>query len=158
MILIIFCSGDPSIILSIHIHIYSSFFAGKIGRRSSIQKWRVSAGWPLLRIKSKNSETCSFDFSTVSRKQAINFYTSALEQNAINGTNPKHTLLSNRSAAYCSLKMYDKALDDAISCISCTPSFAKVINLVFEARVRLPDTLPLRVIRVKRLLCAVKAM
>lgn len=58
--------------------------------------------------------------------QAVSFYTTALEQNAANGTNPKHTLLSNRSAAFCALKKYEKALEDALSCISCSPSFAKV--------------------------------
>jgi hypothetical protein len=61
--------------------------------------------------------------------QAVSFYTTALEQNAANGTNPKHTLLSNRSASFCALKKYDKALEDAVSCISCNPSFPKVHQL-----------------------------
>lgn len=39
------------------------------------------------------------DFET-----AVKHYTTAIEQNAINGTLAKHVLLSNRSACYCSLK------------------------------------------------------
>jgi hypothetical protein len=36
--------------------------------------------------------------------QAIEHYTTAIEQNAVNGSLAKHVLLSNRSACYCSLK------------------------------------------------------
>ena len=36
--------------------------------------------------------------------EAIKHYTTAIEQNAINGSLAKHVLLSNRSACYCSLK------------------------------------------------------
>jgi len=60
------------------------------------------------------------DFAT-----AIKHYTTAIEQNAINGTSAKHVLLSNRSACYASLQQYDKALEDAKACIVADAQFAK---------------------------------
>jgi len=56
---------------------------------------------------------------------AIKHYTTAIEQNAANGTLAKHVLLSNRSACYASLKQYDKALEDARACNIANPAFAK---------------------------------
>ncbi|KAI9144276.1 stress-induced-phosphoprotein 1-like protein [Paraphysoderma sedebokerense] len=47
-------------------------------------------------------------FSSGDFKEAINFFTQAIDQDPTN-----HVLFSNRSAAYASLKEFDKALEDA---------------------------------------------
>ncbi|KAJ1493917.1 hypothetical protein T484DRAFT_1878546 [Baffinella frigidus] len=48
-------------------------------------------------------------FKEGKNEEAVKLYTTAIEQNAANGTSPKHVLLSNRSAAYAKLKKWDKA-------------------------------------------------
>jgi len=67
-------------------------------------------------------------FKEGKNEEAVKLYTTAIEQNAANGTSPKHVLLSNRSAAYAKLKKWDKALEDAQSCIECNAGFPKAFS------------------------------
>ena len=54
-------------------------------------------------------------------KEAVEHYSSAI---ALDSTN--HVFFSNRSAAYCKLQQYDKALEDAEECIKLNPTWSKV--------------------------------
>ena len=56
---------------------------------------------------------------------AIEHYTEAIKENPKNGSQAKHVLLSNRSASYAASKNWDKALEDALSCIQAKPDFSK---------------------------------
>jgi len=53
-------------------------------------------------------------------KEAVEHYSSAI---ALDSTN--HVFFSNRSAAYCKLQQYDKALEDAEECIKLNPTWSK---------------------------------
>lgn len=59
-------------------------------------------------------------FSKREFKEAIDCYTEALKLQPRN-----HLLLSNRSAAFIKLTMYDKALRDAVDCLAIAPDFAR---------------------------------
>merc|ERR1719499_120765 len=59
-------------------------------------------------------------FSTKKWKEAIEFYTKALEQDPFD-----HVFYSNRSACYAESEEFDKALRDAERCIALSPQFAK---------------------------------
>eukprot|EP00960_Hanusia_phi_P071695 767610-Hanusia_phi.AAC.1 len=58
-------------------------------------------------------------------QEAVEKYSQAIRDNAASGTNPKHVLLSNRSAAYAKLGNWDKSLEDAVACIAASPTFVK---------------------------------
>jgi len=53
-------------------------------------------------------------------KEAVEHYSSAI---ALDNTN--HVFFSNRSAAYCKLQQYEKALEDANECIKLNPTWSK---------------------------------
>lgn len=55
--------------------------------------------------------------------EAVEWYTKGIEMEPSN-----HILYSNRSAAYLSMKSYDKALQDADKCIQLNPSWDKGYN------------------------------
>lgn len=57
--------------------------------------------------------------------KAIEHYTESIKENPRNGSQAKHVLLSNRSAAYAASKNWDKALEDALACIQAKPDFSK---------------------------------
>lgn len=59
-------------------------------------------------------------FSNCEYDKAIQYFTHAISQDPSN-----HLLYSNRSAAYCSIKNYFKALEDADQCISIDSSWSK---------------------------------
>ena len=63
-------------------------------------------------LKTKGNEALSKGHVT----EAINLYTSAIELEPSN-----HVLFSNRSAAYCKSREFDKALDDAVVCTKINP-------------------------------------
>jgi len=52
--------------------------------------------------------------------EALNLYTSAIELEPNN-----HVLFSNRSAAFCKSKEFEKALDDAVACTRINPAWGK---------------------------------
>ena len=54
-------------------------------------------------------------------KEAVEHYSSAI---ALDGDN--HVFFSNRSAAYCKLEQFDKALEDANECVKVNPKWGKV--------------------------------
>ena len=54
-------------------------------------------------------------------KEAVEHYSSAI---ALDSSN--HVFFSNRSAAYCKLQEYQKALEDANECIKLKPDWSKV--------------------------------
>ena len=67
-------------------------------------------------LKNKGNEALSKGHVS----EAINLYSSAIELEPTN-----HVLFSNRSAAYCKSKDFDKALDDAVVCTKVSPSWGK---------------------------------
>ena len=58
-------------------------------------------------------------------QEAVDKYSDAIRDNAASGTNPKHVLFSNRCAAYAKLGNWDKSLEDALACITASPTFVK---------------------------------
>lgn len=68
-------------------------------------------------------------FSAKDFDKAIDLFSKAIDASS----QPNHVLYSNRSAAYASLKQFDKALEDAKTCVSINPSWAKGYNRVAAA-------------------------
>ena len=60
-------------------------------------------------------------------KEAVEHYSSAI---ALDSTN--HVFFSNRSAAYCKLQQYEKALEDANECIKLNPTWSKVEAILWR--------------------------
>ena len=67
-------------------------------------------------LKTKGNEALSKGHVT----EAINLYSSAIELEPKN-----HVLFSNRSAAYCKSREFDKALEDAVTCTKINPTWGK---------------------------------
>lgn len=59
-------------------------------------------------------------FSSGDYSAAVDLFSQAIQMDPSN-----HVLYSNRSAAYCSLKNYQQALDDAEKAIKVKPDWAK---------------------------------
>ena len=62
-------------------------------------------------------------FSSGNYQDAIGFFSKAIDLDPSN-----HVLFSNRSAAYSSLRDYEKALQDADKAINISPNWAKVFQ------------------------------
>lgn len=54
-------------------------------------------------------------------KDAVEHYSAAIALDSDN-----HVFYSNRSAAYCKLELFDKALEDADECVKINPKWGKV--------------------------------
>ena len=59
--------------------------------------------------------------SSGNAKEAVEHYSSAIALDSKN-----HVFYSNRSAAYCKLEQYEKALEDANECVRINPKWGKV--------------------------------
>jgi stress-induced-phosphoprotein 1 len=59
-------------------------------------------------------------FQSGNFEEAVKLFTQAIELNPND-----HVFFSNRSGAYASLKNYEKALEDATTCVNLRPNWAK---------------------------------
>lgn len=69
-------------------------------------------------------------FAAKEFEKAIDLFTRAIDASP----EPNHVLFSNRSACYASLKVFNKALEDAEKCVSINNSWAKGYNRVGAAQ------------------------
>jgi len=89
-------------------------------------------------------------FQTGQFQEAVEKYTEAFAELGVDSVNSRkvrdgslssnsivHALFSNRSACHYQLKMFDKALEDAIACTSVRPDWAKGYGRLAEALVSL---------------------